>query len=371
MTIQVSSSLRFLAVLAAAGLGSPLVALPEYDATFFKNDMVIKEKVEDEWVDVFKASCRELKRHKDGASYACKDATGYEGNRATLNFKTGKGVILALLPTKKAKTSRSAFQCDITENRKGLSGCVLSGGRRVPGRPNLVSPFRSQVKGLDLPNAHWLVEPLAGAQRSGVMRGMNPQIPADYEQLKKANVKRVLIFKEFSDSAAGTLEAEMQSLASIGIERELVTKIDFPYHGFKSYQRGCEMIIQGLNVIKAAQIAKETILFHCTVGEDRTGVLSGLFKLFQHKALDVADVFETQMCEYGYERGNPFKPANVNANIKNDLTRLFMFVASKIKALRPRATLDAAAICSDANETVPALDAPSCETSTRLYVHPL
>lgn len=72
------------------------------------------------------------------------------------------------------------------------------------------------------------------------------------------------------------------------------------------------------------------MFYHCTVGEDRTGLLSGLWLLLNTKK-SIQYVFKNQMCENGYEAGNPQKPAYVVNEIREDLTPLFMMMATKIK----------------------------------------
>jgi len=90
------------------------------------------------------------------------------------------------------------------------------------------------------------------------------------------------------------------------------------------------MTVRSLKQLKAWQSAGKTAFFHCTVGEDRTGYLAGLYRLLTEQSTP-ADIFQQEMCERGYSAGNPQKPQIAVVNeVDNDLTPLYAKMAFKI-----------------------------------------
>jgi hypothetical protein len=112
---------------------------------------------------------------------------------------------------------------------------------------------------------------------------------------------------------------------------------------------------------------------HCTVGEDRTGYLSGLYRLLGDGASGVDTIFHDEMCQRGYSSGNPQKPfAGVATEIDNDLTPLFLKMAFKISRGELTPTSLDESVCdvdpsSDPAFTEPQWNAESfrCAISTR------
>ena len=68
------------------------------------------------------------------------------------------------------------------------------------------------------------------------------------------------------------------------------------------------------------------IFFHCTVGEDRTGYLAGLWKMLSDN-VSRNEAFHNEMCINGYGAGNPIKPDYVVNEIRQDLTPMFTYMA--------------------------------------------
>jgi multiple sugar transport system permease protein len=67
------------------------------------------------------------------------------------------------------------------------------------------------------------------------------------------------------------------------------------------------MTVRSLKLLRDWTAAGKTTFFHCTVGEDRTGYLAGLYRLLTETTTAKA-MFEQEMCERGYSSGNPQKP---------------------------------------------------------------
>lgn len=229
-----------------------------------------------------------------------------------------------------------ALTCDETRNPR-------------PARKTLTSPFPSMVEGLDLPNSHTL----AGDPKAGpfVIRAMAPSLPEDYNQLiNDLGLDEVLIFKT---PIGDEVTTETNDLLAASEGQQIgVHKIDFPYFGYERlkapFQEPCTQIVKGLGIIHNAVQTGRRLLIHCTVGEDRTGALAGLYRLLSDPQADLPAVFVGEMCEHGYEGGNPQKPSTpVVKDIREDLTPLFLKMAYLIKQGRiTAANLETAAVAA-------------------------
>lgn len=93
------------------------------------------------------------------------------------------------------------------------------------------------------------------------------------------------------------------------------------------------------------------LFFHCTVGEDRTGYLAGLWDVLTKKNNHKV-AFQKQMCERGYSRGNPHKPEYVVKEIRKDLTPLFLGMLELIKEGKIRLESLSSRACSSLNVVV-------------------
>lgn len=186
----------------------------------------------------------------------------------------------------------------------------------------LESQIMSTVPGINIPNVHALT--------SRVYRGNEPlKYMADLETLK---ITDVLIFKK---DTRGEVAEEIEMLETgddeIGLSKKNVVHIEFPWKDIEDYEATCRDAVQGLQLlIQVAKSKDRRIYFHCTVGEDRTGLLAGLFRI-AHQKWDIEEAFHNEMCARGYEAGNTSKPAQVVKEIREDLTPLFLAMAASIQ----------------------------------------
>lgn len=182
---------------------------------------------------------------------------------------------------------------------------------------SLTSPFKSTVPELTIPNSHEI--------SPRIIRGMAPL--GKIQELKDFGVTDILIFKNQTRDEIDRERAEIDLIAPT----TNVIQMDFPWHNVESYVETCKLTVKALRHMRAVTKNPNRKMFlHCTVGEDRTGLLSGLWTLLNLKQT-IQKVFKNQMCENGYEAGNPQKPAYVVNEIREDLTPLFMMMATKIK----------------------------------------
>lgn len=198
----------------------------------------------------------------------------------------------------------------------------------------LKSPFASSIKGIELPNSHFL------DQDKQLIRSMAPNRYID--DVLKLGVTDILIFK---NQTRNEVDKEITLLEEVGFDN--ISVIPFGWHDYGNYKKACLQTIEALKIMRAVAASKrKKLLFHCTVGEDRTGYLSALWKLIFTK-MTPKEAFQTQMCQKGYGRGNPKKPYKVVKEIQDDLTPLFIHMVELIKAKKIRYNYLSKKVCSN------------------------
>ncbi len=226
----------------------------------------------------------------------------------------------------------------------------------------LVSPFDSTVAGIDIPNAH-----LVGSSGK-LLRGMAPGSPADFGQLFAAKVEAVLIFKNPTTTGHDVGE-ETATLAERGLPAGQISTIPFKWKDIGPFEEPCKQTIAGLKFLRDNLAAGKKTLFHCTVGEDRTGYLAAMHKLLTEEQVDAGNAWDSEMCEHGYGAGNPLKPGFVVGALESSLKPLYR----KMAYLAAKGQLDALdeSVCSvdpesaaDFAAVAPRADRLTCGTST-------
>jgi len=160
-------------------------------------------------------------------------------------------------------------------------------------------------------------------EEENVFRGREPGNKV--KELANLNVTDVIIFK---NDTKGEVEKELVALESLGINSH---HIPFHWKDIPSMQVACEQVIEALTIIKNVREEGGSVYFHCTAGEDRTGLLAGLFQMINN-GVDQETAFEEEMCAKGYSDGNPRKPVTVTGAIEKGLTPLFLTLASKVES---------------------------------------
>ncbi len=184
---------------------------------------------------------------------------------------------------------------------------------------SLESPFKSSIRGIELPNAHFV------GKEKKLVRGMAPN--KHFDDLLKLGITDVLIFK---NQTKNEVDKEIVALKKLGIKK--IYQIPFLWHDYSSYEETCEQTIQALALMREiSRSSDRRLFFHCTVGEDRTGFLAGLWDILTRER-SPKEAFQEQMCERGYARGNPNKPIYVVNEIRTDLTPLFVKMVRMIRA---------------------------------------
>lgn len=138
-----------------------------------------------------------------------------------------------------------------------------------------------------------------------------------------------MIFK--NEGRKAEINNEIFKWKSQGLTSTHIKNIPFLYKDFPDFKTPCQQTVEALTFIKNARHERNSrVLFHCTVGEDRTGYLAGLIRLMESKS-DIESVFRNELCENGYSSGNPGKPEFVISQINEDLTPVFLQMAYLIK----------------------------------------
>lgn len=186
------------------------------------------------------------------------------------------------------------------------------------------SPIRPTIDGVRLANTHEVISDQSGPE---VIRSQAPKTDTDYKQLKALGLTDVLIFKKENKNEVSEEIAEWQNL---GISGTHIKSIPMGYANFSDFRTPCQQTIDALKFISSARSKpKGRVLFHCTMGEDRTGYLAGVIALLQGG--EPMSVFKEEMCQNGYSAGDPRKPRNVCGQIDRDLTPIYLKMAYFIK----------------------------------------
>lgn len=178
-----------------------------------------------------------------------------------------------------------------------------------------------------LPSTFRPLTPVGNAHIVGrvgrIIRGASP---IGHERLlKQIGFTDVLIFK---NSVKGENQQEIQSLLAAGFARNRITEIPFLWKDIPSPDYGCKQVVLGLQKLREVALDRSrAMFFHCTVGEDRTGVLAASFRMI-FDGWNADDAFKNEMCAHGYANGNPRKAEHVARAIHFNVTPVFAKVAA-------------------------------------------
>lgn len=191
------------------------------------------------------------------------------------------------------------------------------------------SIYLSSIPQITIGNSHFV-------DKDGIiLRGMEPR--GKTQELKNLGITDVIIFK---NQTKNEVNDEVHNLSVLGINSYSIPfqwKNIFNQPQAQGVLTACTQILSALKII--AEVLKEReinptsnrrLYFHCTKGEDRTGLLAGLFKLAYYKE-DLNKNFEEELCKKGYEHGNPNKPYDIVQIIRNELTPLYILINDLIQ----------------------------------------
>jgi hypothetical protein len=145
--------------------------------------------------------------------------------------------------------------------------------------------------------------------------------------LAKAGFTHVLIFK---NELKGEVASEIRDLQQVGIPAHNIYHIPFRWKDLDALENSCEQVITALSyLVQIEKTRSKKILFHCSMGEDRTGALAGLYRML-YTGWNIDRAFQEEMCAHGYEAGDKGKPWPVVSAVRNEVTPVFLAVASLI-----------------------------------------
>lgn len=220
---------------------------------------------------------------------------------------------------------------------------------------NLVSPFPSSVPGITIPNTH----AIDANEEGRILRGMAPLNKLD--ELIEYGITDIVIFKS---QTREEVDKEIEDLDRLGFNKKNIYHFPFKWRRFESINDACRQTIGALQILKEVkENSNRSVYLHCTVGEDRTGYVAGLWRILD-QGWGRSEAFKYEMCENGFAKGNPKKPSKVYRAIRGELTPLYFFMASLIK--KGKLSLDNLDInvCDEKIDLVPAWS--KCKNSSKL-----
>lgn len=242
--------------------------------------------------------------------------------RLEVILRDGKGLLVHKADA--AKDSETFFDCTTSgEGEGGLPAslqCTKATLRDRGGHGGLSSPFASSVPGIDIPNAH-----LVGGD-TNLLRGMAPTKEESYDQLFAAGIGAVLLFKNATGNGSDVADEEA-TLRARGLPASRFLHVPFAWRDLPSFEEPCMQVVDGLKFLVKNLAAGKKTFFHCTVGEDRTGLLAATYRLLTEAGLDAGVAWDGEMCERGYGAGNPLKPGFVVGQLENGLKPLYQKMA--------------------------------------------
>jgi hypothetical protein len=172
-----------------------------------------------------------------------------------------------------------------------------------------------------------------------VYRGKEPKKVGAIDALAKFGITDVVIFK---NDMKGEVVKE---IAELDLHQIASYEIPFKWKDI-DFNESCLQVVDALNTIQTATAAGGKVMFHCTAGEDRTGLLAGTYRMLTEK-ISTQVAFEKEMCANGYSDGNPGKFGMVTGPIQKGLTPLFLEFAGRIQAGKIKLGKINKSICKD------------------------
>lgn len=174
----------------------------------------------------------------------------------------------------------------------------------------------STVPGVSIKNFHFLAK-----DEGTIYRGGEPTAKQVLEA-QQFGINEVIIFKD--DSKPEKILKEIEAWKAAGLTESRVHHYPMQWKPTDtSATELCRYTIESLKIIRRALNRDGAkLFFHCSAGEDRTGLLAGMTRILKQK-WTAKKAFQ-EMCAFGYERGNGTKPPAVRTQIRSTLTTLFL-----------------------------------------------
>lgn len=178
----------------------------------------------------------------------------------------------------------------------------------------------STVPELGQHNAH-----LVAADQGEVYRGAEPK--KKVAALLGFGITDVLIIK---NDVKGEVAREISELSASGLASGRVTHLPVPWRNINDPAAVCSQFVEALVKIREVlETPGRKLYFHCTMGEDRTGVLAGLIRQL-NEGWTARRAFRDEMCARGYADGSG-KPFQVFSQVQSSLTPIFLGMSDLVE----------------------------------------
>ena len=156
-----------------------------------------------------------------------------------------------------------------------------------------------------------------------ILRGAAPEGRA--RLLKENGVTDILIFR---DGVGPHNDNEKKELAAEGYKNSQVHHIPMKWKNISSFELACRDAVAALKVMSDVEKNPQRKLYlHCTMGEDRTGMISGLYRIV-FQGWSANEAYQKEMCMHGFAESSPHKPKHVVNTVNAGLKTLFVRMAA-------------------------------------------
>lgn len=191
---------------------------------------------------------------------------------------------------------------DAKEDTKNVSPSIQEGGRSMVPFSSTLTAFES------LGNVHSLTPD------DRIIRGAVPNSSVDL--LLKERVTDVL---SLQPSDHPQWQKELTILEESGFLKKQIHNVSMYWDRPTPFKEQCIQYLKVLRILKEVkQDRSRKIYFHCTMGEDRTGLVAGLYRIIFDK-WSFEKVVAGELCAHGYAFSNLSKPKAVAKKIQDNL----------------------------------------------------
>ncbi len=162
-----------------------------------------------------------------------------------------------------------------------------------------------------------------------ILRGASPE--GKVLLLKENGVTDILIFR---DGVGPHNNNEKRELMVAGYKDSQIHHIPMKWKNISSFELACRDAVAALKVMNDIEKNPQRKLYlHCTMGEDRTGMISGLYRIV-FQGWSTNEAYQKEMCNHGFAEASPHKPTHVVNTVNAGLKSLFVRMAALVEAGR-------------------------------------
>lgn len=127
-------------------------------------------------------------------------------------------------------------------------------------------------------------------------------------------------------------ETERDELRRLGYRDDQIHEVPMVWRDLESFEAGCRNAVAALRIMaEVDRDPRRKLYMHCTMGEDRTGLIAGLYRIvFQGWRAEAA--YRDEMCARGFAEASQRKPAWVSDAVNGALKPVFARMAAMAEA---------------------------------------